>query len=73
LALPKLLALGKAKEKQVFLLFSSRFFVTLRLQREVFRFAQGNFFVSAIKINEFYFVLHSTFRNFCKNSQDFFK
>ena len=29
LALPKLLALGKAKEKQVFLLLFSRFFVTL--------------------------------------------
>jgi len=35
LALPKLLALGKAKEKHVFLLLFSRFSVTLRLQREV--------------------------------------
>jgi len=43
----------------------------LRLQREVFRFAQGNFFVLAIKIIEFYFVFLSTFRNFALAARSF--
>jgi len=55
---------ARLQKSTFFLLYCSRLFVTLRLQREVFRFAQGNFFVLAIKIIEFYFVLLSTFRNF---------
>ena len=52
------------KEKQVFPLQFSRFFVTLRsFEREIFRFAQGKFSVSAKKEISF-FVLRSTFRNF---------
>ena len=38
------------KRKPRFSFAFNIFFVTLRLQREVFRFAQGNFYVSAIKI-----------------------